>query len=44
VLALLGKLAAACGPAAEKYAKTVMPNMLALISDNKKTVMTCTLP
>ena len=38
VLSLLGKIADAIGPSADKYAKYVMPNMLALISDNKKTV------
>jgi hypothetical protein len=37
-LSLLSKLAIACGPAIEKYAKVVLPNMLALISDNKKAV------
>ena len=38
VLVLLGKIADAVGPAVDKYSKHVMPNMLALISDNKKTV------
>lgn len=38
VLALLGKIGDAVGPAVDKYARHVMPNMLALISDNKKTV------
>jgi hypothetical protein len=38
VLALLGKIADAIGPSVDKYSKHVMPNMLALISDNKKTV------
>lgn len=38
VLVLLAKLAHACGSACERHAKTVMPNMLGLISDNKKTV------
>jgi cytoskeleton-associated protein 5 len=38
VLALLGKIADAVGPSVDKYSKHVMPNMLALISDNKKTV------
>ncbi len=37
-LGLLAKLAIACGPPVEKYAKVVFPNMLALISDNKKAV------
>jgi len=38
VLVLLGKIADAVGPSVDKYARHVMPNMLALISDNKKTV------
>jgi len=38
VVALLGKIAAAVGAPVEKYAKFVMPNMLALIADNKKQV------
>lgn len=37
-LLVLAKIAQASGQPVEKYAKTVMPNMLALISDNKKTV------
>ena len=38
VLVLLGKIPEAGGPSVDKYAKYVMPNMLALISDNRKTV------
>ena len=38
VLALLGKIAGAVGPAVERYAKFVMPHMLGLIADNKKQV------
>ena len=32
-----GKNADAVGPSVDKYSKYVMPNMLTLISDNKKT-------
>jgi hypothetical protein len=38
VLVLLAKIADAVGPCVDKYAKHIMPNMLALISDNKKAV------
>jgi cytoskeleton-associated protein 5 len=37
-LALLVKIAEAVGPAVERYSKTILPGVLALISDNKKTV------
>ena len=37
-LSLLAKIADAVGPSIDRYSKTILPNMLALISDNKKTV------
>lgn len=39
MLALLGKIAGAVGPSVERYAKFVMPHMLALVADNKKQVL-----
>ena len=38
VLALLGKIAEAMGPDADKHAKHVLPSMLALTSDSKRAV------
>ena len=37
-LALLVKIAEAVGPAIDRYSKAILPNMLTLISDNKKSV------